>query len=86
MTDRDHRELAKVLNAAEGMVAVSNYECELMEELFPADKWHKHLSPEKTIHSTKDKRVEVLWTNFDRLKPKRLTKPKAKASLFDEAC
>jgi DNA adenine methylase len=86
MTDRDHRELAKVLNTAEGMVAVSNYECELMEELFPLGKWHKYRSPEKTIHSTKDKRVEVLWTNYAPLKPKRRSKPEAKASLFDEAC
>jgi DNA adenine methylase len=33
--------------------------------LYPAPKWKKHLSPLKTIHSTKDKRQEVLWVNYD---------------------
>jgi DNA adenine methylase len=65
MTDRDHRELAAVLNSAVGLVAISNYDCPLMGELYPARKWRKSVSPEKTIHSTKDKRVEVLWTNYD---------------------
>jgi DNA adenine methylase len=65
MTDRDHRELAEVLNAAAGLVAVSGYDCRLMTELYPAAKWRKNVSPAKTIHSTKDTRVEVLWTNYD---------------------
>jgi DNA adenine methylase len=65
MTDREHRELARVLNSAKGMVAVSNYDCPLMNELYPRTRWKKHVSPERTIHSTKDKRAEVLWTNYD---------------------
>jgi DNA adenine methylase len=65
MTDRDHRELSKVLNVVKGKVAISNYQCTLMDQLYPAPKWRKHISPAKTIHSTKDKRVEVLWTNYD---------------------
>jgi DNA adenine methylase len=65
MSDRDHRELAKVLKSATGKVAVSNYQCDLMDELYPSSKWRKHVSPARTIHSTKDKRVEVLWTNYD---------------------
>ena len=65
MTDHDHRTLALALNAAKGLVALSNYQCELMEELYPAPKWHKIVSPEKTIHSTKGTRAEVLWTNYD---------------------
>jgi len=64
MTDDDHRELAYVLNAAKGKVAISNYQCPLMDELYPLPKWRKHVSPEKTNHSTKGKRVEVLWTNY----------------------
>jgi hypothetical protein len=36
-----------------------------MSELYPAPKWRKHESAARTIHSTKDKRVEVLWTNHD---------------------
>ena len=78
MTDRKHRDLAEVLNAAAGMVAVSNYDCALMRELYPAPKWRKHTSAARTIHSTKDKRVEVLWTNY------RVGGPKT-GDLFDDA-
>src|SRR5262249_27459534 len=45
MSDGAHRELAELLNAAAGMVAVSNYPCPLMEELYPAPRWRKVLSP-----------------------------------------
>lgn len=65
LTDNNHRELAKVLNSIKGLAAVSNYQCDLMDELYPAPKWKKHLSQLKTIHSTKDKRQEVLWVNYD---------------------
>lgn len=65
MTDHGHKELAKVLNSVKGLVAVSNYQCDLMDELYPTPKWKKHYSPLKTIHSTKDKRQEVLWVNYD---------------------
>lgn len=65
MDNQKHIELAEVLNAAEGMVALSNYDCELMNKLYSSKKWKKIYSPEKTIHSTKDKRQEVLWVNYD---------------------
>lgn len=65
MTDQQHRELAEVLNSTSGLVAFSNYECSLLEKLYPSSKWKKHYSPLKTIHSTKDKRQEVLWVNYD---------------------
>ncbi len=65
MTNDEHCHLARVLNSVIGLVAMSNYQCDLMDELYPAPKWKKHLSPLKTIHSTKDKRQEVLWVNYD---------------------
>lgn len=65
MTDAQHRELADVLNAAKGMVALSNYDCDLINTLYPAKRWRKIKSPERTIHSTKDMRSEVLWVNYD---------------------
>ncbi|MGQ0603205.1 MAG: DNA adenine methylase [Anaerolineales bacterium] len=65
MTDNEHRLLATVLNATQGMVAISNYQCDLMDELYPSPKWTKYTSSEKTIHSTKGKRAEALWTNYD---------------------
>ncbi len=64
MSDGDHERLAKVLNKARGKVALSNYDCKLMDELYPAPDWHKQLGPLKTIHSTKDRRQEGLWTNY----------------------
>lgn len=65
MTDDQHRQLAEVLNKVEGMVAISNYQCDLMEELFPAPKWRKFTSGEITNHATKGTREEFLWTNYD---------------------
>jgi len=84
MTDTDHRNLAHVLNSAQGLVAISNYDCSLMAELFPKAKWRKHVAPERTIHSTKDKRVEVLWTNYDPNSVSLGKRSKPKPGLFDD--
>ncbi len=65
MTDDEHRELASVLNKVKGRVAISNYDCTLMDELYPLRCWYKNVGPDKTNHSTKGKRREVLWTNYD---------------------
>jgi len=65
MNEEQHRELAQVLNACEGMVAVSGYAHPLMDELFPKTRWFKTEGASKTIHSTKDQRTEILWTNYE---------------------
>ncbi len=65
MQDIDHVALSKTLNKVDGMVAISNYDCDLMNDLYPSSRWQKYFSQEKTIHSTKDKRQEVLWVNYD---------------------
>ena len=65
MDEAQHRELAHTLNACQGKVAVSGYEHPLMDELFKPDRWFKTRGADKTIHSTKGSRVEVLWTNYD---------------------
>ncbi len=70
MSDDQHRTLASVLNAAKGMVAISNYPCALMDELYPAPKWRKFSSSQRTIHSTKGTRIEVVWMNYDPAKKK----------------
>lgn len=80
MTDGEHRRLAHSLNNIRGLVAISNYDCDLMDELYPRRRWLKHVSPEKTIHSTKDTRVEVLWTNYD---PHSVAVHRHKTNLFD---
>ena len=65
MSNKEHKELAKVLNSVKGLVAISNYDCDLMKNLYPKRKWFKTTGPKKVIHSTKDMRVENLWTNYN---------------------
>lgn len=65
MTDQEHSQLSQLLNSVEGMVAISGYDCDLMNELYPEPRWSKNVGPSRTIHSTKGKRTEVLWTNYD---------------------
>ncbi len=65
MSDKQHSELAELLNTVTGRVAISNYQSELMDHLYPAPRWRKTAAPLRTIHSTKDQRAEVLWTNYD---------------------
>jgi DNA adenine methylase len=64
MTDEQHAELADVLNSVKGKVAFSNYDCKLLDKLYPPSKWSKTLTKPKTNHATKGERVEVLWTNY----------------------
>jgi len=71
MADEEHRQLAKVLNSAKGLVAVSNYDCDLMNKLYPPPRWRKIVGPPRTNHSTKGKRIEVLWVNYN---PKELSR------------
>ena len=65
MDEDQHREFAEVANECEGMVAVSGYAHPLMDELFAQGRWFKTMGPDKTIHSTKGTRREVLWTNYN---------------------
>jgi DNA adenine methylase len=65
MTNQEHAELATLLNEVRGLVAVSNYQCDLMDKLYPPPKWFKTFSGERTNHATKGTRIEVLWTNYD---------------------
>ncbi|MDR0534738.1 MAG: DNA adenine methylase [Puniceicoccales bacterium] len=65
MDEAQHREFAEVVNCCAGKVAISGYEHPIMEAFFPREKWFKTRGKEKTIHSTKDTRREVLWTNYN---------------------
>lgn len=65
MSDTEHEKLAEVLNAVKGKVAISNYDCKLMDKLYPPPKWHKYKAKPRTNHATKGTRVEILWTNYD---------------------
>lgn len=65
MTDAEHAELAALLNKVKGKVAISNYDCRLMNDLYSAPKWRKFSSGPRTNHATKGQRIEVLWTNYE---------------------
>lgn len=63
MTNEQHEELAEVLNSVEGKVALSTYQSEFIDRLY--EGWHKIIAPKKIIHSVKQIRQEVLYTNYD---------------------
>ncbi len=84
MTDEQHSELASLLNSVQGMVAVSNYPCALMDRLYARDKWWKTLGPAKTNHATKGTRREALWTNYDPRKIHEGT-PASNGRLFEDS-
>ena len=74
MDETQYVEFAKVANQCKGKVAVSGYDHPWMDELFPATRWNKTVGVDKTIHSTKGTRQEVLWTNYH---------PRDKQGLFE---
>jgi DNA adenine methylase len=65
MDEEQHQLFATAVNRCVGKVAVSGYDHPLMDKLFPQPKWLKHHGPNKTIHSTKGTRREMLWTNYN---------------------
>ena len=62
MTNHDHIELSTVLLNVKGKVAVSGYDCDLMNKLYRGWKVHKEKS--KKAMSIKQDRQEILWTNY----------------------
>lgn len=80
MTDDDHRQLAEKLHTVKGLVALSSYHCDLMDELY--SDWHCYTAPPKTIHSVKQERTEVLWTNYEVESLISWPTPKAQKSLI----
>ena len=62
MSDDEHVELAELLHQVKGKVALSGYQCDLLDDLY-AD-WNLHLAPAKQSHAIKKMRQEALWTNY----------------------
>ena len=62
MTNQDHIDLATVLLHVKGKVAVSGYDCNIMNKLYRGWKVHKE-RPKKAM-SIKQARQEILWTNY----------------------
>lgn len=70
MTDDEHTALAKQLNAVEGMVVLSGYDCELYSDLYAG--WKFVSTETDTVQKTK--RVECLWINA-RAQAKQMQRP-----------
>ena len=63
MSEADHRRLACFLKQVKGLIAISGYHCLLMDRLYMG--WRYIEAAHKICHSVKQKRQEVLWTNYD---------------------
>ncbi len=63
MTDEEHSDLSLVLHKVKGKVAISSYDCALMNELY--GDWTRIEGPTKLVHSVKSPRTEVLWVNYE---------------------
>lgn len=74
MDESQYREFSEEVNKCLGKVAVSGYDHPLMNELFDPKRWFKTLGADKTIHSTKGTRQEVLWTNYNPISQENLFK------------
>jgi DNA adenine methylase len=62
MDENDHMQLARLLRSCKGMIAVSGYRNQLMDELYVG--WYRYDAPAKKTHSVKEIRQECLWTNY----------------------
>ena len=68
LPDDGQRRLADALESIEGLAAVSGYESDLYEELYPASKgWVKYVDRARRLTTSKlgSVRTEVLWTNYE---------------------
>lgn len=63
MTDEEHTELAELLHSIKGRAVLSGYRSGLYDTLFA--EWTRIDAPLKTCNSSKGKRQESLWLNFD---------------------
>jgi len=63
MTDREHEELAELLRAVKGAVAVSGYRCPLMDRLYR--DWIRVDANTRLCNSSKGERTESVWVNYD---------------------
>jgi len=88
MSNAEHEKLAETLHGVEGAVAVSGYQCGLMDRLYC--DWIRVDSPEHLCNSSKTSRVESVWMNYkqprrevvsDRENSPRLLEKKASRSL-----
>jgi len=83
MTDKQHRQLAEVLRGVRGKVAISGYQCSLMNELY--GDWNRTEARERVIHSVKTTRTEILWTNYEIKEPTECQPPLHRRQIRQQA-
>ncbi|WP_161987581.1 DNA adenine methylase [Arcticibacter tournemirensis] len=71
MSNEDHCELSAELHNTDAFVAVSGYDCELMNSLY--GDWFLHKAPVSKRNISKSDRQECLWTNYNPKTVNRLT-------------
>ncbi|MDB4634527.1 DNA adenine methylase [Rubripirellula sp.] len=65
MSDAEHKQLGEVLNGCKAKVVLSGYATDLYNDLF--SDWTRleiQISNHSSSKKTKEKKVEVVWTNF----------------------
>ncbi len=62
MTDKDHENLAEVLNSVRARVVLSGYRTDLYDRLYR--KWRRVDAEERNCHSVRTPRQESAWLNF----------------------
>ena len=68
MGEQAHIELAQVLNACEGRVALSGYDAPIMDELYSAGTWQKIRFKSRKVPMSRGAgliRQECLWVNYN---------------------
>lgn len=63
LSDRQHEELAELLNSVRGAVAVSGYRGSVMDRLYRG--WHRADADTRICNSSKGERTESVWLNYD---------------------
>lgn len=63
MVNTDHIHLANLLHQIKGKAVISGYRTELYDNLY--SDWNRIDAPVKTCNSSKGKRQESLWLNFE---------------------
>lgn len=64
-TNKDHEDLAEIANNAKGKIMLSSYDCELINDLYPPDKWRKIKFPVKKNNIRSGNVQECIWINYE---------------------
>lgn len=64
-TNQDHEDLAGIVNGIKGKAMLSSYDCNLINDLYPAEKWTKIKFPVKKNNIRSGEVQECIWINYE---------------------